>query len=293
MKDSITPHTIANLAVMLRAAQSGKKPILLTEGETDELILQHMFGERIQIVPAHGKFLASEGAKVLHDEMGHRDWFLAIVDADFDHILGIEFGHPAILVSESHDFECEYLKTRALEKTLREHGSAEKLARTLKLPADTQFSIFASHVRMEIHKPAMILGALRLINIKDQLNLDFKKLRHEKLLEPKTIELDEKSLIESIKQHNPGKKIDTKQLTTKIKLVLGENHDPWQLCQGHDLVKIFCLGLRRMWSSSSRDLDSIESSLRLSFESAFLLLSHSGRLLVSFIEKFENQASVH
>lgn len=293
MKDSITPHTVAALAVMLRTAQPTKKPILLVEGESDELVLQHSFGDRVQIVPAHGKLLACEGAKVLHDEMGHRDWFLAIVDADFDHILGIEIKHPSILVSELHDFECEYIKTRSLEKTLREHGSAEKMRRLFNLPDTAGFSVLASHVRTELHKPATVLGAFRLLNAQKNLNLDFKKLRHEKILYAKTIDIDKRHLIELMKQQNPDIKIDTDYISSEIDILLSKDHDPWQLCQGHDLVKIFCLGLRRIWSSKTLDIEAIESSLRLAFELAFLLLNQPGKTLVSFVEEFERRTAPH
>lgn len=293
MKDSITPHTIATLAVMLRAAQSSKKPILLVEGETDDLVLQHSFGERIQVLPAHGKHLACEGAKVLHDEMGHRDWFLAIVDADFDHILEIEIKHPSILVSELHDLECEYIKSRALEKTLREHGSAEKMQRLFNLPDTAGFSVLASHVRTELHKPAAVLGALRLLSVQKNLNLSFKKLRHEKVLSAKTIDIDKRHLVETIRQQNVGIKVDTESTLKEIDNILGQHHDPWQLCQGHDLVKVFCLGLRRIWSSKTLDVETVESSLRLAFEFAFLSLSQPGRSLVSFVEEFERRAAAN
>lgn len=289
MKDTITAHSIASLARMLRAGQPNKKPIILVEGETDELLLQHCFGSRVDTAPAHGKALASEAAQILYNETGERAGYLAIVDADFDHILGTPIEHPAILVSDLHDFECEYIKSPALDKVLREYGSLDKIARSLGLSKDLEASVLPGLIRKELHKAACVIGALRLLSIKANLSLDFKDLRHEKLFEPRTITINKIRLLELIKIQNPSRPFEPEQAILHLDSILLESHDPWQLCQGHDLIAIFGLGMRRMWGKKALDNDTIESSLRLAFELSFLLTGTAGKNLASFVTEFESR----
>jgi hypothetical protein len=47
-------------------------------------------------------------------------------------------------------------------------------------------------------------------------------------------------------------------------------HDPWQLCNGHDLVEVLSIGLRRAIGSQSAAavrVEEIERALRLAYES--------------------------
>ncbi|WP_224240209.1 DUF4435 domain-containing protein [Hyalangium gracile] len=284
-------HTVANTVMMVRAAQVKKKPIVLVEGSKDHKALEHCLGERVELIPAYGKDLVIAGAKVLHDELNQFGWYIAVVDADFDRILGIENAHAVVLVSDAHDMECEYVKSYAMEKVLREYGSRSKIKRHFNVEDVSNTSVTAEHVRQAIFGPASVFGAARLVNARHKLNLDFKEIRHDKALEPKTINVKVDRLVELVVIKNADRIVDRSWLISEVELVLGEKHEPWQLCQGHDVVKIVALGLRRLWSSQSPDEDTIEKALRLAFDVECLRGSACGSAILKFIEAFETRGA--
>jgi hypothetical protein len=222
--------------------------------------------------------------------VGVLGWYFAILDADFDRILGIAWVHAAVFVTDLHDLECEYLHSPALEKVLREYGSRDRLVRRFGGSADAvDWPAMANSIRAELHRSGAIFGALRLVSIRKVLDLEFKELNQSSALKPKTIEVDLKKLLDLVLMNNPGNVQDRKQLARDVEAELAQDHDLWQLCQGHDLLTLFALGMRRMWCSAPPTDDVVEKSLRLGFEAAFFLATGHGKRVEQFLRGYEGE----
>ncbi|WP_426747376.1 DUF4435 domain-containing protein [Myxococcus faecalis] len=291
MRELITGEIVASAVMMLRAAQTTRVPILVVEGGSDRRILEHCFGSRVQFYPAGGKDYVCEGIYILHDQRGERDWFVGVVDADFDRILNRIRNHPAIIVSDMHDIECEYVRSPALTKLIREFASTEKLHRTLSVTADSELEEISTAVRSELLTSASAMGAARLVSARDNLALDFKEIKHEGYLIPKSLKADQARLIDLICMKNKLEASAKERFASAVQEALREGHDPWQLCQGHDLVELLSLGLRRMWGTSTPDVDVLQKALRLAYEVVFFQITEAGRRLAGLISQFEGRLS--
>lgn len=288
MRDTITGDTVANTALMVRSAQVTRKPIILTEGSSDRRLLEHCFGKRVDIVPTAGKQYLTEALIILRVTRRQSRWFIGLVDADFDRIVGPVNSDPDLVVTELHDLECEYIRSRALSKVLRELASPARVATRYGLATTTiDWEYVADKVRAELHAAGAVFGAVRLANARGAWGIDFQQLKIESALDSRSITPDLTKIIELTCIQNARLNLNRKTLRRASENELRAGHDPWQLCRGHDLVALFALGLRRLWSSDAPHDSLIVKTLRLAFESAFWTVTSVGSRVFRFVSDFE------
>jgi Protein of unknown function (DUF4435) len=185
---------------------------------------------------------------------------LAIVDADFDHLEGVSQSSPNLLRTETHDLEMMLLNSPALDKVMAEFGSEEKLA---KLNRD---------VRTVLLKAGMSIGYLRWISQREALHLSFEGIVFSRFIDEQTLQIDEINLLQEVKNKSQAFALKNEDLQQQLTNQRNDNHDPWQICCGHDLVEVLSLGLRKaMGSAKASDVESnsLERSLRLAYEETF------------------------
>ena len=255
MRSSIAAVDIANRVRLLRTHHKGA--FLIVEGDTDKRFYERYISrEHCQIVIAYSKEQAVEALKIL--EQDHFSGVLAIVDADFDILLQSHPSTPNLLLTDTHDVETMLLKSPALDKVLAEFGSEEKINRHPDI-----LSLLCAAGRP--------LGYLRLVSLREDLSLRFEELPMNRFLAEPALTVDRARLIRTIKDHSVKPQLRDSDIEAMIGDVETDTHDPWHVCNGHDLVGILSLGLRSSLGTNNPAQvrpEILERSLRLAYEAS-------------------------
>lgn len=250
MRDSLTADREANAIRLERGSFLGV--FLLVEGSTDKLFYSNLINEKqcriiVTIAGISRKKRTIEVLTVL--EKSDFPGILAIVDADFDHLESIVYPNQNLFLTDTHDSETMMLRSFALERILAEYGSDNKIAA---LPQD---------VRTLLLNAGMSIGYLRWISQKDGLNLTFEGIKFSKFLDEKSLILDEIKLIQTVQDKSQNWDLKSNRLSKQT----SSKYDPWQICCGHDLVKILAIGLQRVLGTVRKEPEDLETSLRLTY----------------------------
>lgn len=281
MQKYVTGETIAISLRMVRKAQKIARPIILVEGTTDVRLYRWMIGPAAEVVPGTGKENVLQAVERIDDCWG---WCICVLDADFDRILGIERDNR-ILLTDLHDIECEYFRSDAFKKTLDEFCSFEKLRKAFPSISSDDLGRAVDEVRESVIAACAVIGCLRLVSAKKGFGLRFRGIDHRKVLSPKTVDVDLSELVRVVLANGAAISVSPDQLVELINAELEEKHDCWQLCQGHDLVSISCIGIRRVWGDGKINEYYLDRALRLAFEAPFFWSTHLGQSLAHKLQE--------
>ncbi len=256
-----TPDRIVNSITMQRSQYRGA--FLVVEGDTDRRFYQNFVNRaECQIVIAHDKEKAINVMGIL--DQANFVGVLAIIDADFWVLEGRELSCPNLFMTDTHDLETMILKSPALEKFLAEYGSPEKIK---------GFETQHGAIREFLLSNGIHIGYLRWLSLIDGLALKFEELSFSKFLDEKTLVVSIEKFIKTVKNHSQKAQLVEKDIQHKMDK-LKNNHAPWYVCCGHDLINILSVGLHKIWGShSSKEIEpeTIEKNLRLAYEYAYFL----------------------
>lgn len=230
---------------------------IIVEGHSDKLVYSNFVNsETCQFTITDGKKQAMDTIRILDNTnfLG----ILAIVDADFDHLENNLPESPNILLTDAHDLEMMMLKTPALEKVIKERGSEEKTKE--------------NNIREILLKIGQEIGYLRWMSQKNNLALRFEGLDFGKFIKKDTLEIDYSDLIKTIKDHSQKQSLINQEIEEKIEMLRNKEHDPSQVCCGHDIVQILSLALCKAWGTckpTDVKAENLERDLRLAYERSY------------------------
>ena len=280
MKHYLTPHDIANTVRMTRTLHKGA--FLIVEGDTDARVYKRFVDETdCKVIPAHNKDNAIDVLTILENES--LEGILTIVDADFWHLEGIKTNSENLFLTDTHDLETMIISSsKVQEKILSECGSTNKM---------NQLHHPAIHLVLEATLP---IGLFRWIasSSMDNLPLKFRDLPFENFVEIPKLKANINKLLEEVKANSGEPEINEKSIKNKIKSLKKENHDPWQVCSGHDMVQILAIGLRSVFGNrkmSKLTADILEQMLRVAYEYSHFQLTQ----LYQSIENWEKTNSTY
>lgn len=259
MREYLTPEREATSILLRRDTFPGT--FLLVEGSSDKVFYERFVDSTectviINSIP--GKQRVIEVLIIL--ENSELQGILAIVDADFDYLEVPLYSTLNLLRTDTHDLETMLLQSSALDKVIAEFGSEEKVAK------------FGRDIRSALLKAGMPIGYLLWISQLDKLNLTFDGIVFSRFIDEQTLQIDEAKFIQEVKNKSQAFGLKNEDLQQRLMNQRKENHDPWQICCGHDLVEILSLGLRRaIGSAKASDVEpsSLERSLRLAYEETY------------------------
>ncbi len=261
MRDHLSVDRDANAIRLRRSTFSGT--FLLVEGSSDRIFYER-FVDKVACVLISISGKPSSKLRVIEvlSILGKSNFqgILAIVDADFDHLKASSHSFSNLIRTDTHDLETMLLKSSALEKVITEFGSEEKIAK------------FGRDVRTALLEAGMPIGYLLWISQLDELNLTFDGIKFSKFIDDQTMKIDEFELIQEVKNKSQAFGLNSEDLQQRLTNQKSNNHDPWQVCCGHNLVEILSLGLRRaIGSARTSDIEpnSLERSLRLAYEETY------------------------
>jgi Protein of unknown function (DUF4435) len=262
MREHLSVDRDANAIRLRRSTFSGT--FLLVEGSSDRLFYER-FVDKVMCTSISISGKPSSKLRVISVlstlETSNFQGILAIVDADFEHLTVFSHSSPNLIRTDTHDLETMLIKSSALEKVIAEFGSEEKI---VKLGRD---------IRNVLLEAGMAIGYLLWISQVDELNLTFDGITFSKFIDDQKLQIDELKLIQEVKNKSQAFHLRSEDLQQRLTNQKNDNHDPWQVCCGHDLVEILSLGLRRaIGSAKTSDVEpnSLERSLRLAYEETYL-----------------------
>ncbi len=275
MKEFLNGYSFSNEIRMLRSVFKGT--ILLVEGDSDARVYKRFVEKpNCEVKPGHSKINVLDALKLL--ESAKIEGILAIVDADYWRIEGKEIASGNLFLTDSHDLETMILNhPEILEKIISEYGSDNRVER---LPGKIVDMILTS---------ALPIGVLRWIatNSMNDLKLILRDLLFEKFITLTTLKINLKKLVEEVLAIS---KIDdpeiVESLVKKVKTILKENHDPWQICSGHDLSNLLMIGFVHVFGNKTAKtltVESMEKTVRLSYGLEHFRTTH----LYASIQKWE------
>jgi hypothetical protein len=249
---------IANEIRLRRSQHLGS--FIVIEGRNDRLFYERFFDlQQCKLVVADGKEKVCEVVRIL-DADNFRG-VLGIVDADFDLLEEIPVSSYNVIRGNCHDIEAMLICSPALDRVLREFGSEDKIQRLV-----TSAGRDIRHILLAAASP---LGYLRWHSLRSNLRLRFEGLSFGRFIDMTTLTADRSTLIATVKNHSQRQELQSDDLELAIRELENPNHDRWQLCNGHDLVGVLSIGLRRAFGSQSAGavgIEELERALRLSYE---------------------------
>jgi hypothetical protein len=213
------------------------------EGETDVQLFRKFFNRdncRLEYVPG-GK---SGVEKFVTDRSGKIPLTIGIRDADFLHLENKIPSHPNIFLTDCHDMEMNMISVEEVFSSIlfeftnlkqEEHGA----------------------VRDNILKAISFIGYFKLLNEIEKLEINFEGIDFDKLIDIQTFEIDKKTLIDTALNQSPNtKERNTSILLGKINSIISVRHNLYQLCNGHDFMKVLSVYLKPMKQVKPSDLES-------------------------------------
>ncbi len=257
MKRFITHHDIANQVRMTRSAYSGT--FVIVEGDSDARVYKKFVDrDHCRVIPAHGKSNVLNAMEQL--ETDTRGGVLAIVDSDFWRLDGVAPDNANILVTDTHDLETMIIASAAFDAVMEEFAAPRKLNRL-------------GDARENVLRASLPIGYIRWISgsSQDNLSLRFKDVSFFAVIDHAdgSMKTNIDSLMAEVKRHSSGLKVDEPFIRRKLsELIRSREHDPWQVCRGHDMVHILSIGLREVFGNRharSIGYEQVDRLLRLSF----------------------------
>ena len=156
---------------------------------------------------------------------------LGAVDDDYDSLMGVTHGSRNLVATDAHDLECLLCRSSALDTVLAEFGNPSKISQFEKKTGD--------NVRTGLLERALVFGRLRWAALYLPLNIDSVAIRVQRFVDTDTWTVDSEELSRAVV---PQGSYDV--LTRAIEqLPLA---DPWYVVQGHDMMELLRIGLRRV-----------------------------------------------
>lgn len=279
MLDTLTPEVI--LTEIIMSSVTGKS-ILIAEGDSDENFYDKFFdNSNIEMVIAYGKENVESVISTLNKENIIKVDYCAIVDADFDRILG-KCTECNIFRTDFHDFEVMIFKSSAFERLCNSFFQKSKIEK------------YENHdeIRSTILEKLYPLSLLKYLNYKEQWGLNFKNIDISKFLNKDFVDINLEKMFDVVIQNTVSKlreriaeeahtekrsEIQKRLASLVSKTIITEifttefekEHDLFQLTNGHDIINVFSIGLRKFFAGmDSKVCDSkhIETIFALSYD---------------------------
>ena len=231
---------------------------LVVEGKDDERFWKPRCHDSCRLIDGKGKPNVVHGLERL-DEINFQG-ALGVVDSNHDHLQGVPLPSANLVATDAHDLECLLCRSPALERVLAEYGDADKIARFEQG--------HGMDVRTALLDRGLVFGRLRWVARRFEPNLRLRDVNLRRFISESAWIVDDKELIRAVASSNA--QVDAQALRHEITQLPPK--DPWHVVQGHDLIEILRIGLRRVLGSlqASTGVGAIARVLRQSMETQYL-----------------------
>ena len=201
-----------------------------------------------RLIDGNGKNNVVRGLQRL-DEIEF-DGVLGLVDSNYDHLVGRPLLSANIVATDAHDLECLMCRSSALRSVLTEFGDREKVER---FEQET-----GEDIRTALLSRGLTFGRLRWAT--QQIGRSIASLRIRRFVDEGSWTVD----VDRLFGETAGKVgIDESALRHRVAEL--PQADAWHVVQGHELIELLRIGLRRRLGAlpASTGVKEIGRALRL------------------------------
>ncbi len=231
--------------------KSKGKVFVCLEGESDVKLFRKFFNLeqcKVESIPG-GKFKLEECVICL---ISFHNLIIGIRDADFLHLENKTSIHPNIFFTDFHDMEMVMVSVEEVFSSI--------LFEFTNLRQDEH-----QLIREHILKSISFIGYLKWLNEIEKLEINFDGIDFDKLIDIQSFEIDKNKLINMALNQSPNaKERDISILLTKINSLINVSHNLYQLCNGHDFMKILSIYINRKASRKIK-YENLESQFRTAY----------------------------
>ncbi len=243
--------------IKMKNISKDNQVIILVEGDSDSRFYKNYFHKKICKIkfPMGGNNNKANAIKTL-EKLTEEDYkVIALLDADFDHLEKKKLLYDTLFLTDTHDLETMILSTNALEKIINESDNSNKLAE-MKEP-----------IVQILLRTGKWIGYIRWFNKQENYALKFSSLDYGKFIKlgSAQIDIDLNKLVDNIKNKSTRPDIKNNDFIEQIKQLFDKSYDLWQVCNGHDLVKILFFILFKQ-NGKDNVIADFEKNIRLSYE---------------------------
>lgn len=231
-KNYKTPGTLVAELKMTRMSHLGA--LLLVEGSDDLRFWSLRHHEGCEPVLGENKMNIVAAMPVLDAQ--HFKGALGVVDSDYDTLTGVRCASENLVTTDAHDLECLLFRTSALDAVMAEFGDPDKVTR---LQDESGVS-----VRQNLLERAAVFGRLRWAAIRHRDTDGLTMIKIPRFVDEQTWTVDEQALMRTIPNQSAG---NADLWAHRIAAL--PHADSWYLAQGHDMIDILRIGLRRVLGS--------------------------------------------
>lgn len=184
---------------------------------------------------------------------GRMEGVLGIVDDDYDSMLGVSYDVRCnMAATDAHDLESLLCRSSALDSILAEYGDDAKVTGFKK---DT-----GTEVRRGLLERALNFGRIRLFAAGRNPPVGLGMIRVAAFVDERTWEVDADRLLQVVVDTG----VAAEDVADEIRAL--RTADPWRVANGHDMVDLLRIGLRRVLGNLSPTIgrDQLAAMLRVS-----------------------------
>lgn len=227
MSDYITPDRCMSEMFMLREANPNAV-FLYVEGRDDIKLISRLVKPEVYVGFCKGKAKVCELMEKV--EQSRLKNVVAIVDKDYDELLNSESYIDGLYYTDGTDMESTILKVeKTVEKILLEYADSAKV--------DDYNSNHIPMLVARVYEICSQVGKLRLTNQKYDMGLKFKEVAITDYID-RDLNFDFAMFSDAIIT-NSEKEDNADSIKGRINYEQEQRYDFWEICRGHDLVKVF------------------------------------------------------
>jgi len=212
---------------------------LVVEGVTDgRLYGKFIDKEGCEIVVAHSKDNVKGAVKNVFQRRSEKK-VIGIVDTDIDRLKNIEENGP-LFSTDRRDSETVMIESEALDYVLDEYADRDRMDAFVNRFGDVRDALTGSCYH---------LGLLMYVSDAKDYGLCFKEPDFPSFVDKKSLRTDKDAMIDSVMENSPNSRAGKKEITEKLEKAIKEEHDPWDVCRGHDMISVLALALRETFGS--------------------------------------------
>jgi hypothetical protein len=203
---------------------------ILFEGDTDVRLYRKLYPQanlKIEFLPS-GKLFLEKGLQELSSLFTQ---VIGIRDADFAHLENQKPSLANLFFTDYHDTEMLMVSSNATFSAI--------LHEFCNLP-----QIEHEKIRQKLLEAIRFISYFRWYNELNNLEFSFEGASLGDVFEPKTLVINNQKYVEKIVEKSKNAKItDIDIILIEIAKLADENHDNFQLCNGHDFMNVLALFL--------------------------------------------------
>ncbi len=273
------------LITKLKMLRSGKKSksFMVVEGITDlRLYSKFIDDTNCNIIIADSKQNVKACIVACNEEAV--EGVIGIVDADFSRLEETKEEISNLFKTDGHDLECMLMDSPAYEDVIKEYVNINKYAR---FEGKSQ-----ERVKYILLKNAAIIGYLRWYSLQENLGFNFSMLDFTLFVDVHTLEVNIEQLVKQVLiRSRKINAFEINEIVGKIKMMLEQEEDFWQVCCGHDLIELLTMGFVNIfgdYNAKGLFAGQLEGSFRLAYTKSYFEITQLYKDLVAWQKNNKN-----